>query len=156
MPRARKPGSGGPRSGTPGTAYANRSDLNRPYVGGTYGTATAQQSAMRQMPVAPPGTAAPGAGPQPPPPPGAGGPFDRPTERPGEPVTAGLPMGPGPGPEALGGYAPQNDADLDLQALAPYIGALELMASQPGATISSRNFVRRLRGAIPPEAFDQP
>jgi len=28
--------------------------------------------------------------------------FTRPTENPGEPVTAGLPMGPGPGPEVLG------------------------------------------------------
>lgn len=28
--------------------------------------------------------------------------FTRPTERPDEPVTAGLPTGPGPGPEALG------------------------------------------------------
>jgi hypothetical protein len=28
-------------------------------------------------------------------------PISRPTERPGEPVTAGLPTGPGPGPEAI-------------------------------------------------------
>lgn len=29
-------------------------------------------------------------------------PLDRPTEYPDEPITAGLPMGPGPGPEAAG------------------------------------------------------
>lgn len=35
----------------------------------------------------------------------------RPTERPGEPVTAGLPMGPGPGPEALGPLGQQAMAN---------------------------------------------
>ena len=29
-------------------------------------------------------------------------PMNAPTQRPDEPVTAGLPVGPGPGPEALG------------------------------------------------------
>lgn len=35
-------------------------------------------------------------------PPPAGGGLAAPSARPGEPVTAGLPVGPGPGPEALG------------------------------------------------------
>jgi hypothetical protein len=39
-------------------------------------------------------------------PPGAMGPLDRPTERPNEPVTAGSPFGPGPGPEALAAPLP--------------------------------------------------
>lgn len=34
--------------------------------------------------------------------PGSLGPLDGPTARPGEPVTAGAPVGPGPGPEVLG------------------------------------------------------
>ena len=34
-------------------------------------------------------------------PPGAMGPLSRPTENPNEPVTSGLPIGAGPGPEAL-------------------------------------------------------
>ncbi len=37
------------------------------------------------------------------------GDFTRPTERPTEPVTAGLPMGPGPGPEALTSGGPAAD-----------------------------------------------
>lgn len=39
--------------------------------------------------------------------PGAGGPFMRPTDRPTEPVTAGLGVGAGPGPEAI---APMGQA----------------------------------------------
>jgi hypothetical protein len=36
-------------------------------------------------------------------------PIDAPTGRPNEPVTAGAPMGPGPGPEVLGpGVAPDD------------------------------------------------
>ena len=50
---------------------------------------------------------APTSTPAPPSPAGGGGiapgdlNFEAPTERPNEPVTAGLPIGPGPGPEAL-------------------------------------------------------
>lgn len=35
-----------------------------------------------------------------------------PSNRPSEPVTAGLPIGPGPGPEALGGMANMNASGL--------------------------------------------
>lgn len=35
--------------------------------------------------------------------------FDAPTERPHEPVTAGNPLGPGPGPEAMPAPQPEND-----------------------------------------------
>ena len=101
--------NGGARQGTPGVAYGNRRDLQtqKPTAatGQTYGAAGAQLAAQRAVPLA--GTAA-GV---PPAPPGAPGistaapppPPDlyRPTERPGEPVTHGLPTGPGAGPEAL-------------------------------------------------------
>lgn len=51
-----------------------------------------------------------------------------PTARPDEPVTAGLPMGPGPGPEILGG--PSNRASDTLDELAAQTGdqALALLA----------------------------
>jgi len=53
-------------------------------------------------PLAPPGGTPPVPLPGPPPPePGSFGPLDRYTQRPGEPVTAGIPLGAGPGPEAL-------------------------------------------------------
>lgn len=86
---------GGRRRGAPGTAYGNRTDMNKPVpvqaaTGQPYGAAKAQLDAQRAVPVAPP-----------PSPPGGMGDFLRATERPGEPLTAGIPSGPGPGPEAL-------------------------------------------------------
>jgi hypothetical protein len=96
-----------------------------------------------------------------PPPPGPGGPagqsatgppaelgaFNRPTERPGEPLTTGIPSGPGAGPEAL---AATNRPDPELEAMRPYLPTLELLASQPNASPTARMFVRRLRGSMPP------
>lgn len=88
MPRARR---GGYRQGTPGVAYPQRTDLNedrqpvRVASGQPYGQRQAQEAAQRAVPL----PAAPPVA------------FDRPTEYPTEPLTAGLPVGPGPGPEAL-------------------------------------------------------
>lgn len=110
---------GGKRRGTPGTAYGNRTDLTTQAPsaapGQTYGVAAAQLRAQQQVPLpkqaAPPPAAGGGAAgssspatPAAPPmtPPGALGPLDAPTQRPDEPITAGLNTGPGPGPEALG------------------------------------------------------
>ncbi len=107
---------GGRRQGTPGANYSNRSDLQAPKPlaptaapGQTYGVAAGQLRAEQAVPMAPPPSAAGGAGPPgalPSPPagplPGAS-PLGRTTERPNEPVTHGLPVGPGAGPEALGG-----------------------------------------------------
>lgn len=85
---------------------------------------------------------------------GLGG-FTRPTERPNEPVTAGLPFGPGPGRESLEQRLPQPvQRDPDLEALRPYLGTLELLASQPDTSIAARNFIRRIRGGMPPSAQD--
>lgn len=117
MPRGR----GGPRQGTQGKSYSNRTDLQavKPPLqvvpSQQYGQATAQMEAQRAVPIAPPptsaipapGGAAPGGQPdlmgmaasfpfpQLPP-------LDRPSEMAGEPLTAGAPFGAGPGPEALG------------------------------------------------------
>jgi hypothetical protein len=101
---------GGRRAGTPGKAYSNRTDLQGPQAptGLPYGDRAKLIAAQKAVPAGPapaPMPAAP-AGP-PPSQPGAAGPapgslpFTHPTQRPGEPVTAGLPLGPGPGPEAL-------------------------------------------------------
>jgi hypothetical protein len=51
--------------------------------------------------------AGPGPPPAPPPQyqPGGAGPLERQTERPAEPVTAGAPLGPGPGPDVTAGPA---------------------------------------------------
>lgn len=120
MPRGR----GGARQGTPGTAYPNRSDLQATEPvevapAKEYGERQQQQAAQRALPIAPSPTAQPPASPPapqaPPQPPQAGMapgavhmlgndlPWLHPSERPNEPVTAGLPTGAGPGPEALTG-----------------------------------------------------
>jgi len=56
----------------------------------------------------------------------AGGDFDRPSERPGEPVTEGAALGPGAGPEAL--QLPNQSN------VAPADGAMTAMLSQMAAT----------------------
>lgn len=142
MPRGR----GGQRQGTPGTQYANRTDLQsaepvavKAAPGQTYGQATAQIAAQKQVPVAAP--PAPAASPPSQPAPGGAAPnagvlahtspepgelpFTGPSNRPNEPLTAGLPQGPGPGPESLTGIgamaarsAPQDTATKLLATLA--------------------------------------
>ena len=87
MPRK---GPGGIRTGTPGKAYSNRTDMNQ-NQGSTqpiaaapnqpYGAASAQKAAQQTVPL--PVAAAPIK------------PFSRPTERPNEPVTTGIPVGEG-------------------------------------------------------------
>lgn len=100
-----RPGRGGPRQGQPGKAYGERTDLNvqpiRTVPGQQYGQAKAQQQAQQAIPL-PQVT-----------------PIHAPTERPTEPVTAGLPIGPGPGPEAVT-PAPDGQANLVAQAIALY------------------------------------
>jgi hypothetical protein len=125
--------SGGPRQGTPGKAYPNRTDMQMPKVvpGQQYGQAAMQAQAQQMMPMAAPAAVPPGSLP----------PLAGPTRRPNEPVTAGLPSGPGPGPEALGAV-PQGEG---IRRLMP---VLELLASQPDADPAAVNFVRRLRGAL--------
>ena len=82
---------GGMRQGAPGKAYSNRKDLNatakqpiRSAPNQQYGARTAQEEAQKVIPL--PET----------PQPGSFGQLTRPTERPNEPVTAGIPIGPGP------------------------------------------------------------
>ncbi len=131
---------GGPRQGKPGQAYGNRSDLNNPKIptivpkGAGYGQRQALETSQRMLPPAAgsPGPAAPvgapaapggpGAGPEGPAGPVALPPFSRPTERPGEPVTHGLPIGAGGGPEVLG-MPPNNMGEL-----------LDQLARQPFAS----------------------
>ncbi len=108
---------GGRRAGNKGTSYPNRTDLQGAQLpvsaptGLPYGDRAKLIAAQRAVPMgsAPPaapspagggGSSPPPAAPSPGPAPGTL-PFTGPTQRPAEPVTAGLPLGPGPGPEAL-------------------------------------------------------
>lgn len=119
---------GGRRTGTPGASYANRTDLAVPAAAATgqqYGKASQQLAAQRAMPVARPSTdrmpmtptpggAQPMGGPQP----GQLTPLDAPSSRPNEPITAGLPVGAGPGIEAnpFGMVGSDDDAQLAIRA----------------------------------------
>lgn len=113
---------GGARTGTPGQTYSNRSDLNtnrtpltafrnQPYGTGVHQAAVENAARTPALPSQPTQAPTPQAGPAPsyqplqpgqhPVPPGVPAPGEfppllGPTERPNEPVTAGLPFGPGP------------------------------------------------------------
>jgi hypothetical protein len=141
---------GGRRAGAPGKAYPNRTDLsvnkgpvpNQPYpMSGSqgYGEQKAMMDSQRAMPVSSP--AAPGpAGPpgmpvgQPGPAPGSWGAFNRPTERPNEPITHGLPNGPGGGPEVM-----------TSPAVRPAMTLLQQMAAQPYASDELRTLLNILQ-----------
>lgn len=86
---------GGKRQGTQGKAYANRTDLTSNYGPKGSPASGGMEPPRDQTPLMSPGIGAdmvPNLG--------------DPTMRPGEPVTAGLPVGPGAGPEALGPMPP--------------------------------------------------
>src|SRR5271169_4893549 len=98
---------GGRRAGAAGSAYLGRTDLQRPQAptGLPYGDRAKLVASQQALPMGAPAPAGPtpAAGQATPPPGPAPGslPFLGPTERPNEPVTAGLPLGPGAGPESL-------------------------------------------------------
>lgn len=72
-------------------------------------------------------------------------PLDAPSERPDEPLTAGNPMGAGPGAEILPTTQPVGAADS--AALGKYLPQLRAIAAQPEAPNGFKAFVRYLSGA---------
>ena len=70
-------------------------------------------------------------------------PFDAPSQRPEEPVTAGAAAGMGPGPEAAG--ISQDLARDDYNAMKGLIPGLEIIANLPQSNPSTRALVRRLK-----------
>ena len=79
------------------------------FTGQTYGEATRQRQSQRMVPAGPSPTGEVELGA-----------FNRPTEAPEEPVTAGVPMGAGPGPSAIPaiGIQPGSREDLALRVRA--------------------------------------
>ena len=75
-------------------------------------------------------------------------PLYAPTQRPEEPITTGIPMGAGAGPEVLGINQPSADTDADKQRLLSYLPALEAVAQSPSSSQSFRNYVRLLRANL--------
>lgn len=128
---------GGRRKARIGDAKGNRTDMNSP---------AAQAASVNRPPRirGAPGVPTkglqqtPGAARQPAQPAGAQGSLTRPTERPDEPLTAGAPMGPGPGPDALPPPAPSTAADelraLFIQFPSPELRELIELADMEGQT----------------------
>ena len=74
-------------------------------------------------------------------------PLFAPTQRPDEPITAGIPMGAGPGPEVLG-INNNLDTQEDKDRMLSYLPALEVVAASPGSSQAFRNYVRQLRANL--------
>lgn len=99
--------SGGARTGVPGTAYPNRTDMNagatqpvRAASGQQYGQRGQQEAAQQAIPLPD---------------------FSAATARPNEPISHGMPTGPGPGPVAAGiPAAPATDSSVVDQIRAIY------------------------------------
>lgn len=71
--------------------------------------------------------------------------LDAPTQRPGEPVTAGSPSGPGPGPEILGLPTSVDSQLNDLSMIAEYLPVMQQFADSSESTGTMKAFVRYLR-----------
>ena len=128
MPRSR----GGQRQGTPGKAYSNRTDLGVDYNMGAGSPATGGMEAPAnaepiRLPVYPDQIPD----------------LSMPTQRPNEPVTDGLRLGPGRGPEALQGYDPRVG---ETQRLKMWLPLLEPLANDPETPESVRTLVQYIRG----------
>ena len=74
-------------------------------------------------------------------------PLYAPSQRPEEPITAGIPMGAGPGPEVLGMNVSQ-DTEADRARLISYLPALEAAAADPNSSQAFRNYVRMVRANL--------
>ena len=74
-------------------------------------------------------------------------PLFAPSERPDEPVTAGIAMGEGPGPEVLG-INNNLDTQEDKDRMLSYLPALEVVAASPNSSQAFRNYVRQLRANL--------
>lgn len=168
MPRAKKPPVAPVNTG-------HNEKIPDVAPGGAYGSRKTTEDAIHGAPLAGPSTSAMPVGPVPAvPPAGADAPppgndpaatlaaaqqyqpqgpeLTDPTQNVNEPVTAGLASGPGAGPESLAMPDPNQQ---DVQAWRTHLPALEYLASMPGSTASTRNFVRRLRAAMPPSTTQQ-
>lgn len=120
---------GGKREGTPGKAYANRTDMGMNYDNA--GASAASGGAAPPAPVA--------AGPPAPTPEDSPN-LSAPTAYPDEPITAGLPIGAGPGPSRDTRMAETVELKRFLPFLEPYL-------DRPDTPDSVRALFRYIRGS---------
>ena len=74
-------------------------------------------------------------------------PLFSPTQRPEEPITAGVDFGPGVGSSALT-MNQMGDTTEDRERLISYLPALEVAAQSPTSSQAFRNYVRTLRAQL--------
>lgn len=149
----RKPSKPAPASG-PGR-LSRRTDggpsqMLRDLPNASYGEEQAYMDAQRAAGLSlAPGVLTPsaGGGGMVSPSPGAAAPFNAPSQYPDMPVTSGSPLGPGPGPEALGLMSDQQLIEEDRRTLAEYLPMLEYLANMPTALPSLRAQVRKIKNA---------
>lgn len=72
-------------------------------------------------------------------------PLSAPTQRPSEPVTAGVDAGPGPGREILGLKTPIDTQLQDLSKLSKYMPLMMQFADSPESSGTMKAFVKYLR-----------
>ena len=72
-------------------------------------------------------------------------PLSAPTQRPGEPVTAGVDSGPGPGREVLGLKSPVDTQLEDLAKIGKYLPLMMQFADSPDSSGTMKAFVKYLR-----------
>lgn len=75
-------------------------------------------------------------------------PLFAPSQRPNEPVTSGIAMGEGPGPEALGGARTQGMEEDDIRfraAIKDYMPVLAYISDLPNTSPETRKVIRQLR-----------
>lgn len=124
---------GGRRQGTPGKAYTNRTDMGIDYNMQQDATPAAGgvQAPREQAPML---SIYPEDVPN----------LTDPTARPAEPLTDGLPIGMGRGPEALMGRDPRMPETSQLKRWLPL---LDPIANDPETPDSVRTLVRFIRGS---------
>lgn len=130
MPRGR----GGARQGTPGKAYTNRTDMMTNYDMGAGSPAAGGVEAPRDTVSQPVLPVYPDQIPS----------LTTPTMRPSEPITDGLAVGAGRGPEAMTNFDPRLD---ETRRLKKWLPLLEPIARQPDTPDSVRTLVRYIRGS---------
>lgn len=145
----RKPTNPAPVSG-PGH-LSKRTDGKQPVMAlpnAGYGEQQDYHDIQTGAPMSQVATPAGGAPPGPPAPhPSAAAvvPLGAPSQRPGEPVTAGADAGPGPDSSALGLPSPQDKSNQQLQRLATFLPAFERVANTKEASADFKNMVRYIR-----------
>lgn len=133
---------GGKRQGTPGKGYSNRTDLgadpnmgrNTAATGGMDAPAPVTQGAPERPQVL---SRTPDDSPM----------LTAPSQRPDEPITAGLDFGAGPGSDALGmqSYSQQRQSDIDaIRAHLPMLKAATKFKGAPETYIGLVNYLSRL------------